>query len=79
MYFLVTLNEDGGYWIQSFSDKSLLIDKLEQDARELNPCCQYQFKEYLAGYRDHSSSAIIIKGEIVVPKAIETATRFEVR
>lgn len=75
-YFLITTNDDGDHYIEALTEKTLL-DRLNELCQDEDPP---QFEGSLPdrNMAYWPDSYLIIKGEIVVPKAKEVTTVYEI-
>lgn len=75
-YFLITTNDSGDHYIEALTEKELL-GRLNEYRQDEDPS---QFEESLPDYNMAywPDSYLIIKGKIVVPKAKEVTTVYEI-
>lgn len=83
-YFLIYNTEDGG-WIRRFLSKAELLDELDGKVPGERAASEYDFVPSgavlgaLEGWPDEPKlRALLVKGEIVVPRATEVAVVHEI-
>ncbi len=76
-YFLISTNEDGDHYVEALTEKELL-DRLNGGyyGDDDPPVFEESLPDYNMAY--WPDSCLIIKGEIVVPKAKEVTTVYEI-